>query len=280
MNSVIYTGKISHVRKKPRKNTFVYAVYMLYIDLDELPVLDKKLKFFSYDRFNILSFYNADHFKFIHQEKEDGRQVIARENVKYQADKYLNLDTRGRIEVLLEEAGFDFKVGKVFALTNLRVFGYVFNPVTFYYCFDEKGAFKVLISEVNNTFGDQKMYFVPTEDPKAKLFTSLQRKNYYISPYTDFDNDLTWRFGLPDEKILMIIESLEGGETEINATFVGERREISDWRLFLLNIRYPLFTLMVIFRIYYQALKLHLKKIKFRDKKETDKEIIETINKK
>lgn len=278
MNSVIYTGKISHVRKKPRSNTFVYSVYMAFIDLDELPVLNKKLKFFSHNRFNVLSFYDEDHFKFIHQ-KEAGKQLIAQENVNYHSDKYLNLDTKTRIGVLLKEAGFDFEPGKVFALTNLRVFGYVFNPVTFYYCFDKEGVFRVLASEVNNTYGDQKMYFVPIKDPKAKIFTSFQRKNYYISPYTSFDNDLTWRFGLPDEKILMIIESLEGGETEINATFAGEKREMTDWRILFLNLRYPLFTLMVIFRIYFQALKLYLKKIKFRDKQETDKEIIQTIKK-
>ncbi len=278
MNSVIYTGKISHVRKKPRNNTFVYSVYMAYIDLDELPALNKKLKFFSHNQFNILSFYDEDHFKFI-QQKDDGKQLISKENVNYHPDKYLNLDTRARIGVLLKEAGFDFELGKVFALTNLRVFGYVFNPVTFYYCFDKEGSFRVLASEVNNTYGDQKMYFVPIKDPKAKIFTSLQRKNYYISPYTSFDNDLAWRFGLPNEKILMIIESLEGGGTEINATFVGEKREMTDWRILFLNLRYPLFTLMVIFRIYYQAFKLYLKKIQFRDKKETDKEIIQTIKK-
>jgi hypothetical protein len=250
----------------------------MYIDLDELAELDKKFRSFSLNRFNFFSFYDKDHFKFINQTDRD-KQAIAQENVKYQVQHYLNKDTKGRIRSLLKDAGMDFELGKVCVLTNLRVFGYIFNPVSFYYCFDVEGVFRVLVSEVNNTFGDQKMYFVPIDDPQKSIFTSAQRKNFYISPFTEFDNDLSWNFSLPKDKVHIMIDSIKKGRVEVRAVFDGKRREITDGFLFFLNIRYPLFTLMVIFRIHYQALKLFIKKVRFNHIEETDKKIVEVLSK-
>ena len=278
MNSRIYIGKIFHKRTDPAKNDFTYPIYMSYIDLDELQELDRCFRFFSLNGFNIFSFFDKDHFTFIDQ-KDENKQIIARENVKYEVDKYKDKDTKSRIKILLDDVGLNFELGKIFALTNLRVFGYIFNPVTFYYCFDSHGVFRALVSEVNNTFGEQKMYFIPIDNPEDDFFTSKQRKNFYISPYTNFDNDLAWKFSLPDEKIFTMIDSLKKGKVEVKATFIGKRHEISDKLLLFLNLRYPLYTLLVISRIYYQALKLYIKKVRFKGVEETDKEIVKAINK-
>jgi hypothetical protein len=278
MNSAVYTGKVFHSRTEPKRNDFTYSVYMMYIDLDELAELDKRFRLFSLNRFNVFSFFDQDHFKFINQQDKD-KQTIYQENVKYQSQHYLNKDTKNRIKTLLMDAGMDFELGRVCVLTNLRVFGYVFNPVSFYYCFDAEGVFRVQVSEVNNTFGDQKMYFVPIDDPRQKIFTSMQRKNYYISPYTGFDNDLSWNFSLPDDKAFIMIDSLRQGKVEVKATFHGKRCEITDGFLFWLNFRYPLLTFLIIFRIHYQALKLFLKKVRFNSIDETDKKIVQILNK-
>ncbi|MFA5185245.1 MAG: DUF1365 domain-containing protein [Patescibacteria group bacterium] len=278
MNSAVYTGKIFHNRTEPKKNSFIYSVYMMYIDLDELAELDKRFRLFSLNRFNVFSFFDQDHFRFLSQQDKD-KQAIARENVKYQIQHYQNKDTKGRIKALLKDAGMDFELGRVCVLMNLRVLGYVFNPVSFYYCFDTKGVFRVLVSEVNNTFGDQKMYFVPIDDPQKEIFTSVQRKNYYISPFTQFDNDLSWNFSLPQDKVHVKIESLKKGKIEVKAVFNGKRHEITDGFLLSLCFRYPLLTLMIIFRIHYQALKLYLKKVRFNSIGETDKKIVEILNK-
>lgn len=278
MNSVIYIGKIFHSRKDPRKNDFTYPIYMMYLDLDELEDLDKNLKFFSQNKFNIFSFHDKDHFTFLDQVEKEKR-LIASENIKYKVGDYKNKHTKARVGRLIKDAGMDFEPGKVFALTNLRIFGYVFNPVTFYYCFDKEGVFKALVSEVNNTFGDQKMYFVKIDKPDEEIFTSHQRKNFYISPYTKYDNDLSWKFNLPDERVFIVIDSLKRDSVEVKATFTAKRHEFTDKRLLFLTFRYPLYTLMVIFRIYYQALKLYLKKVRFNKIEDVDKEIVKKLTK-
>jgi DUF1365 family protein len=279
MNSAIYVGTLAHARTKPKKNAFSYSVFMFYLDLDELPTLHRRIPLFSLNRFNVFSFFDADHFKFISQKDPNG-QVISRENVDYRTEDYLNENTRDRIARLLRDAGMDFSLGKVFLLTNPRVFGYVFNPVSFYYCFDEAGAFRAMLSEVNNTFGDQKMFVCPIADPNESMFTSRQRKNFYVSPFTDYDNDFAWRFGLPGESVFMTIDSLKAGETELKTSFTGRRRDFSEATLLHLTFRYPLLTLMIIFRIHYQALKLFLKKVRHHDKVKTDAEIAKALSKK
>jgi hypothetical protein len=279
MNSAVYLGKLAHARHIPKKHVFRYSVFMMYLDLDELPELAKKFRFFSLNRFNVFSFHDRDHFKFIRQ-IDRRTQVIARENIKYQAERYLGLSTKERVSLILSEAGLDFTLGRVCMMTNPRVLGYVFNPVSFYYCFDEGGTFRALLSEVNNTFGDQKMYLYNIEDPQAAMFTTRQQKNFYISPYTDYDNDLVWNFKLPDDRVLMAIDTLKGGELELKATFSGERREFSDRLLLWLNFRYPLLTLMIITRIHFQALKLFLKGLRLRDKTKTDDKIVQELTEK
>lgn len=277
MNSAVYLGKLVHVRSKPKQNAFTYRVFMLFLDLDELDELDRRFRLFSRNRLNVFGFHDRGHFKFLWPKSETA-SVIAQEHVKYDVQEYRKLkDTKARVIRLLKDAGQDFDVGRVCLLTNPRVFGYVFNPVSFYYCFDTKGVFRVLLSEVNNTFGDQKMYLYEAKDPQAKFFATQERKNFYISPFIDHDNELVWQFSLPEEKLLMVIDSQEQGESELKATFSGERRELSGQLLASLIFRYPLLTLMIIFRIHYQALRLFLKKIRFRDKKNEDQKIAKDI---
>lgn len=276
MNSCLYISKLKHKRIFPKKNSFAYSIYSMFIDLDELEELNKKYFLFSYNKFNLMSFFDEDHFKFI-DNKNRKADIISQEKIKYQKEKYQGKKTKEKIELLIKEMGLDFELGKVFVLTNLRIFGYIFNPVSFYYCFDKNGVFKVFFSEVNNTFGDQKMYALPIEKPDSKTFKFTQRKNYYISPFIDFDNDLNWEFELPGEDYKMFIDSIKKDQVELKTSLLGKRSEISNAKLFFLNIRYPMITVVIIFLIHYQALKLFVKKIQFFRKEETDDKIIKAM---
>lgn len=279
MNSCIYNCKLFHDRLIPKRNTFNYSIYMLYIDLDELSILEKNNHIFSYNKKNILSFNDKDHFKFLNFSNSEKIQ-IAQENINIDFKNYEDKNTKERIITLSKELWFDFEIKKVNIMTNLRVLGYVFNPVSFYYCFDKNNKLKVLFSEVNNTFHDQKMYYTLIENENDKIFESLQRKNYYISPFTNCENDLKWKFNIPWDNFMMSINSIKEEGIELKTLTTGKRKEISNKNLIWLQIRYPLQTLRVIFLIHYQALKLFFKKVQYFKKEETDKYIANVINNK
>lgn len=272
MNSCIYTCKLWHGRLKPKKNAFSYSMFMWYIDLDELDKLSE-LKLFSYNKSNIYGLFDNDHFKFIDQKN----QIISKEKVNYDASKYAGKNTKERIKVMVEELKLGFEPDKVFLLTNLRQFGYVFNPASFYYCFDMDGNLRAMFSEVNNTFHDQKMYYVNIENPNLELFEDVQRKNYYISPFIDYDSDLHWAFNTPRKDLLVKIDSIKD-ETILKTALTGKRKVLSDSTLVSLIFRYPLLTFMIILLIHYQALKLWIKKVQFHSKEITDRKIEKAIN--
>jgi DUF1365 family protein len=251
----------------------------MYLDLDELESVSKKLFLFGYNKWNALSFFDQDHFKFVSQ-KSKYAEIIARDTINFDASRYLNKNTKERLKILIEELKLNFELDKVCVLTSLRNFGYFFTPVSFYYCFDAAGKFRAMFSEVNNTFGDQKMYYCLIDNPDAEIFSDTQRKNYYISPFINYDNHLHWQFKIPGEKIMMAIDSIKNDRVELQTVFAGDRQELNNSNLLWVLFRYPMMTLMAIILIHYQALKLFIKKIKFYRKQETDKKIVEELAKK
>lgn len=271
MNSKIYACKLWHERLKPAKNSFNYNIFMWYLDLDELDDLSN-FKLISKNKRNVFGFYDEDHFKFLKLKN----QLIAKEKINYNNSKYFGKNTKDKIKIMVDELKLGFEVDKVFLLTNLRQFGYVFNPVSFYYCFDKRGDLKAMFSEVNNTFHDQKMYYVNIENPNQKIFTDKQRKNYYISPFIDYDNDLCWKFNIPKQKLIMNIDSVKE-DIVLKTTLTGIQENITGVSTFSLIFRYPLMTFMIIFLIHYQALKLWMKKVKFYRKTEVDTKIMRDL---
>lgn len=269
MNSCAYVCRLKHDR--PDKNRFSYGIYMYYLDLDELDMLSERFTLFGKNRWNLLSFYDEDHFIFVRQAGKQDR--IARATFDYTRERYVGKSTKQRVRVTLGELGFVFELGKVLMLTNLRNLGYIFNPVSFYYCYDAKGNFRVLLSEVNNTFRDQKLFYTAV-GAKEKRHHDRQKKNFYVSPFIDMDTDITWSFEEPGETLLMEVDSVKNGNPILNTSLTGERKQLSATRILLLFLRYPMMPLIAIILIHWQALKLWLKRVRFRDKSTSDDEII------
>lgn len=269
MNSCAYVCRLKHDR--PNKNKFSYNIYMYYLDLDELDLLSERFTLFGKNRWNLLSFYDKDHFMFVRQTGKPDR--IARATFDYTRENYVGKNTKERIREALRELGFDFELGKVFLLTQLRNLGYIFNPVSFYYCYDAEGKLRVLLSEVNNTYRDQKLFYSAV-DPREKRHRDRQKKNFYVSPFIDMDTDITWSFEEPAETLFMEVDSVKDGNPILSTSLTGERKRLSATTILLLFLRYPMVPLVTILFIHWQALKLWLKKVRFRNKSTSDDEII------
>ncbi len=242
-----------HHRLEPLKNRFVYRIFMFHIDLDELDMLDSSLKLFSRNRFNVFSFRDTDHLRF--------GKGTAKENLL----EYLSRN------------GIAIPGGKVVLVTNLRMFGYVFNPVSFYYCYDAAGNPVCAVPEVGNTFGELKPYLLRPEDRNEGGFRKSIEKFFYVSPFMDLDTTFDFNLGLPGEKLRVTIDDHKAGKRIFVSSVNGVRKELTDGRLLWYVIRFPFITLQVIGLIHWQALKLYLRKLPFlrkTDHPELQKEIV------
>ena len=123
-NSCIYSGLVTHERYKPKKHFFSYKTFSLLIDLNEIGEIEKKIKFFSYNKFNILSFYNIDHGN------RDGNSLVK------------------CVKNILKKSKINFDIGKIKLLCYPRFFGYVFNPLSIFYCYDKNLKLKAILYEV------------------------------------------------------------------------------------------------------------------------------------
>lgn len=234
-----------HHRLSPKKHKFVYDVFMFALDLDELDALSRRFRFFSRNRFNLYSFRDKDHLE------RDGRS--AKEQIVDYLSRY----------------GIDLKGGRVVLLTYVRTLGYVFNPVSFYFCYDAAGEPVCAVAEVGNTFDEKKPYLLGREHrTQADLFARRVKKYFYVSPFMDPDIDFSFRLRLPGEKLDLHVDDFKGDELILVSSLTGKRVAFSDWNLLRLTLLYPLMTVKVIALIHWHALLLWAKKIPFLRKAE------------
>ena len=237
MKSCIYQGQVRHTRKYPTKHDFSYGLFMMYLDLDELPNLFQKFWLWSVGKKNIAWFDRS----------------------KHTGDKSCSLITSIR-RIVKEETGLS-TTGPVRLLTHMTYFGYSFNPVSFYYCFDDDGeTLLAIVAEVNNTpWNEQHCYVLPIDGSNKKHYKFEFEKNFHVSPFNSCDQQYDWRFIKPESDLVVFMNVIEN-DIQIFETMMNmKKREINSQSLALMLFRYPLMTVKIVFSIYYQAFKLFIK---------------------
>lgn len=245
-----------HHRLTPKKHSFWYNIYMFYIDLDELETLSKKLRWLSYNRFNLFNFRDKDHLQL----------ELKAQSGKAKAEKS-QISVKQQITTYLKSHNVEIGKGKIKLLTNLSVLGYNFNPVSFYFCFDENENPLCAVAEINNTYHEMKMFFFAKEDLTNNLFKQKTEKLFYVSPFIDLDTFFDFNLSIPNEKLEIKIDDYDKeGSRFFISTLKGERKLLTDANMLRYFFSIPLIPLQVMGLIHWQAFRLWLKKIKFHPK--------------
>lgn len=228
----IYLGQVMHKRFRPFVHRFTYRVFSLLLDLDALPTLAARSRLFRYNRFGLLSFHDRDHGA------RDGTPL------------------RPWIESAAMRAGVDLTGGKILVLCFPRILGYVFNPLTIYYCHDRVGRLVALLYEVKNTFGDQHGYFLKVREANESAIEHGCEKIFHVSPFMALEGRYDFRMKPPGKRLSVLIQYSDQGGDRMVAALNGTRRELTDGALLAAWARHPLMTLKVIAAIHWEALRL------------------------
>jgi DUF1365 family protein len=237
MHSCIYEGTVRHRRFRPVSNEFRYRLFLMFLDLNELPEVFKGRLAWSGDRFNLAYFRRADHL----------------------GDPQIPLDQA--VRSLVEERSGARPAGPVRLMTHLRYFGYCFNPVSFYYCYDQAGSrVETIVAEIHNTPWQEEHCYVLGEALNEHPVRGWKRyqfaKDFHVSPFMDMGLWYDWRFREPGESLSAHLTDIEKGTKLFDATLSLRRREISDSALTRVLISYPFMTVKVTTMIHWQALRL------------------------
>jgi DUF1365 family protein len=228
--SALYCGVVDHTRLKPRNHRLRYKVFMVLIDLDELPQL--KLRTLGIGRFNLFGF-DPERFG-----DGSGRPL------------------KIQIEALIGEAGLECG-GPISVLAMPQILGRAFNPLAIYFCHRPDRSLSAILYEVNNTFGERHSYLIPA--PNAALVRQRCDKAFYVSPFMDMDLSYAFRIMRPEAHVLVAVEANDAEGLVLAASFYGARRPLTDFALLMAWLAHPWMTIGIVAAIHLEAFKIWLK---------------------
>jgi len=297
MNSCLYECSVLHARFSPRQHRFVYRIFLFALDLDELPALSRRLPLFSLGRRNLYSFHERDYLPtsepLHHAPPTSATSAASSENRKSEIG---NLKSRVLAHLAATTPGLDLTGARVVLVTLPRIAGYLFNPVSFYFCYDRTGAPLAALAEVTNTFKEMKPYVLgpatrtaasrPLSDlsalssqlsadfatpspisalrspfADAAVFRHRVPKHFYVSPFSDVDVAFDFTLRTPGENLSIQIDDYVGADRTLTSSLAGPRRALTSGRLAWFTLKYPLLTLRIIGLIHWHALLLWFKRV-------------------
>jgi hypothetical protein len=231
--NAIYNGFVSHTRISPARHSFRYRVFSLLLDLDQIDAYAARSRLFAHNRRGILSFHDKDH--------GDGRSL------------------REWVKAKLVEAGIEAD-GRIEVLCYPRLWGFVFNPLSVWFCRRADETLAAVIYEVHNTFGERYAYVLPAV-ANDNTVNQACGKDFYVSPFLSLDCAYQFRIEQPGDSVLIAIRESEKGNPVLTAAFSGTRQTLSDGNLALAVLRHPLMTLKIVAAIHFEAVRLWLKRV-------------------
>jgi uncharacterized protein len=237
-----YRGPVMHQRMRPVSHRFSYSVFSLLIDLDALDQIDRQSPFFSVNKFNLMSVYERDHGP------RDGS----------------SLATHARR--LFKEAGLHLEGGRILLLCYPRILGYVFDPLSVYFAYDDRDQLVGLLYEVRNTFGEHHTYVAPLK-PGEQTEAGIRQespKRFFVSPFNPVEMAYRFRIHPPDETIGVRILVTDQEHPVMAASFHGRFLPFSTRSLLQLCLTIPFLTLKIIGGIHIEALRLWMKGLRLR----------------
>lgn len=235
----IYEGRVVHVRYRPKRHRLSYRVFSLGLDVDRLDELDGTLKLFGHGRRALLSFRPGDH-----------------------GPKEGTTGLRPWIEGLLHEIGQPAPA-RIEVLTYPRLLGYVFNPLTVWFCRDDADTLRAIVYEVHNTFGDRHAYAIPVQGEDTGLVMQQAEKRFFVSPFIANTGNYRFRVRPPGQDVAVVIRHADDDGPLLDASFSGQRKPLTDRQIISTVLRHPLMTHKVVAGIHWEAARLWLKGIPF-----------------
>lgn len=233
--SALYDGEVAHERVRPRRHRLRYRVFMLLLDLEELETLDRRLKRFSLNRFNLLSFHERDHVS------APGQSV------------------RASVLAKLDAHGVDVPNARISLLCMPRVLGHGFNPLSVYFCHDGEGRLAAIVHAVRNTFGQRHDYVLPVRGERGGWVRQASDKTFHVSPFLPMDLRYVFEIAPPREAVHVGIDVFDDEGLMLAASFEGQRVELTDRALIRAVLGHPLQMLGALAGIHWEALKMVLK---------------------